>query len=132
MRRLAPIIYAIVFFDALLMFAIVPMLPDYVDALSLSKTQAGAVIGIYSAATLVVSLPAGPDRRPAGAAPDHGRRGGADDRLDAGLRRRDSFWMLLAARGGQGVASAISWTAGLAWLSYPDTARAAGRALAWR
>ena len=59
MRRLAPIIYGIVFFDALLMFAIVPMLPDYVDALSLSKTQAGAVIGIYSAATLVMSLPAG-------------------------------------------------------------------------
>src|SRR3954447_21167087 len=27
------------------------------------------------------------------------------------------FWMLLAARGGQGTASAISWTAGLAWLS---------------
>jgi len=28
-----------------------------------------------------------------------------------------SFWVLFAARGGQGISSAISWTAGLAWLS---------------
>jgi MFS family permease len=59
MRRLAPIIYAIVFFDALLLFAIVPLLPDYVSSLHLSKTQAGGAIGIYSAATLAVALPAG-------------------------------------------------------------------------
>ena len=41
------VIYPIVFFDALLMFALVPLLPDYVDALGMSKAQAGAVIGIY-------------------------------------------------------------------------------------
>ena len=50
------VIYPIVFFDALLMFALVPLLPDYVDALGMSKAQAGAVIGIYSAATLVMAL----------------------------------------------------------------------------
>ena len=55
MRRLSLTIYAIVFFDALLMFAIVPLLPDYVHTLHLSKTQAGAVIGAYSAATLVMA-----------------------------------------------------------------------------
>src|SRR6476661_8209960 len=117
MRRLPLIIYSIVFFDALLMFALVPLLPDYAHTLHLSKTQAGGVIGIYSAATLVMALPAGR----------------VADRL--GPRRitiagvalmtvstlvyafAHSFWMLLAARGGQGTASAISWTAGLAWLS---------------
>ena len=59
MRRLPLLIYAIVFFDALLMFALVPLLPHYVNTLSLSKAQAGAIIGIYSAATLVFALPVG-------------------------------------------------------------------------
>ena len=88
MRRLPPIIYAIVFFDALLMFALVPLLPDYVDQLGLTKTQAGAVIGIYSAATLVMALPAGriADRFGPRRITIAGR--GADDRLHAGLRVR--------------------------------------------
>ena len=111
------VIYPIVFFDALLMFALVPLLPDYVDALAMSKAQAGAVIGIYSAATLVMALPAG---RVAD-------RFGPRRITIAGVALMTastlvyafahSFWMLLAARGGQGTASAISWTAGLAWLS---------------
>src|SRR6478752_1242450 len=110
MRRLQMVIYPIVFFDALLMFALVPLLPDYVDALSMSKAQAGAVIGIYSAATLVMALPAG---RVAD-------RFGPRRITIAGVALMTastlvyafahSFWMLLAARGGQ-------WTAGLAWLS---------------
>jgi MFS transporter, DHA1 family, solute carrier family 18 (vesicular amine transporter), member 1/2 len=117
MRRLQMVIYPIVFFDALLMFALVPLLPDYVDALDMSKAQAGAVIGIYSAATLVMALPAG---RVAD-------RFGPRRITIAGVALMTastlvyafahSFWMLLAARGGQGTASAISWTAGLAWLS---------------
>jgi DHA1 family solute carrier family 18 vesicular amine transporter 1/2 len=129
MRRLPLIIYSIVFFDALLMFALVPLLPDYAHTLHLSKTQAGGVIGIYSAATLVMALPAGR----------------VADRL--GPRRitiagvalmtvstlayafAGSFWVLLAARGGQGVASAISWTAGLAWLSSATPPERRGRAL---
>jgi DHA1 family solute carrier family 18 vesicular amine transporter 1/2 len=40
-----------------------------------------------------------------------------------------SFWVLLAARGGQGVASGISWTAGLAWLSSQTAPDRRGRAL---
>src|SRR6478609_1631141 len=117
MRRLQMVIYPIVFFDALLMFALVPLLPDDVDALSMSKAQAGAVIGIYSAATLVMALPSG---RVAD-------RFGPRRITIAGVALMTastlvyafahSFWMLLAARGGQGTASAISWTAGLAWLS---------------
>jgi predicted MFS family arabinose efflux permease len=129
MRRLPLVIYSIVFFDALLMFALVPLLPAYAHTLHLSKTQAGGVIGIYSAATLVMALPAGR----------------VADRL--GPRRitiagvalmtvstlayavAGSFWVLLAARGGQGVASAISWTAGLAWLSSATPPERRGRAL---
>jgi MFS family permease len=129
MRRLAPIIYGSVFLDALLMFAIVPMLPDYVDALSLSKTQAGAVIGIYSAATLVMSLPAGRIADRLG--PRRITVAGVALMTVSTLAYAgaDSFWMLLAARGGQGIASGISWTAGLAWLSSQTPRERRGRAL---
>ena len=115
MRRLAPIIYAVVFFDALLMFAIVPLLPDYAGALHLSKTQAGAVIGIYSAATLAMALPAGRIADRLG--PRRITVAGVALMAISTLAYADahSFGVLLAARGGQGVASGISWTAGLAW-----------------
>ncbi len=129
MRRLAPTIYAIVFFDALLMFAIVPLLPDYVQTLHLSKTQAGAVIGAYSAATLLMALPAGRIADRIGP-----RRitiaGVALMTVSTlGYAVAGSFWVLIAARFGQGVASAISWTAGLAWLSAGTSPERRGRAL---
>lgn len=129
MRRLAPIIYAIVFFDALLLFAIVPLLPDYVTALHLSKTQAGGAIGIYSAATLAVALPAGRIADRLG--PRRITVGGVALMTLSTLAYADahSFWVLLAARGGQGVASGISWTAGLAWLSSSAPPDRRGRAL---
>ena len=117
MRRLTLTIYAIVFFDALLMFAIVPLLPDYVHTLHLTKTQAGAVIGAYSAATLVMALPAGriADRMGPRRITIAGVALMTVSTL--GYAVAGSFWVLLGARFGQGVASAISWTAGLAWLS---------------
>jgi predicted MFS family arabinose efflux permease len=117
MRRLPLVIYAIVFFDALLMFALVPLLPHYVNTLSLSKAQAGAIIGIYSAATLVFALPVGriADRVGARRITVAGVALLAVSTLAYAFA--GSFWVLLAARGGQGISSAISWTAGLAWLS---------------
>jgi MFS family permease len=129
MRRLTLTIYSIVFFDALLMFAIVPLLPDYVHTLHLTKTQAGAVIGAYSAATLVMALPAGRIADRIGP-----RRitiaGVALMTVSTlGYAVAGSFWVLLGARFGQGVASAISWTAGLAWLSAGTAPERRGPAL---
>jgi MFS transporter, DHA1 family, solute carrier family 18 (vesicular amine transporter), member 1/2 len=129
MRRLQFVIYPIVFFDALLMFALVPLLPDYVDSLGLTKSQAGAVIGVYSAATLVMAMPAG----------RIADRFGPRRITVAGVALMTvstlayafagSFWVLMAARGGQGLASAISWTAGLAWLSSGTPPERRGRTL---
>jgi predicted MFS family arabinose efflux permease/co-chaperonin GroES (HSP10) len=128
-RRLAPVIYAIVFFDALLMFALVPLLPEYARTLHLSKTQAGAVIGIYSAATLVMALPAGRVADRLG--PKRITVAGVMLMTVSTLAyvAAGSFWVLLAARCGQGIASAISWTAGLAWLSAGTPSHRRGRAL---
>lgn len=117
MRRLAPVIYAVVFFDAFLMFAIVPVLPDYARELALSKAQSGIVIGIYSGIVLVAALPIGrlSDRLGARRLTIAGVVLLAVSTVLVGLS--ESFWMLLAARAGQGLSSAISWTAALAWLS---------------
>jgi predicted MFS family arabinose efflux permease len=129
MRRLAPIVYAIAFFDALLMFAIVPLLPDYAQVLHLSKTQAGIVIGIYSGAVLVGAIPAGQiaDRLGARRITIAGVALMAVSTLVYALA--GSFWVLILARIGQGIASAISWTAALAWLSAGTAPELRGRAL---
>ena len=117
MRRLAPLIYSIVFLDALLMFAIVPLLPSYARDLGLSTTQAGIVVAVYSGTVLVAGLPAGR------AADRFGARqvtivGIALLAVSTGAYGfSHTFLALLVARMGQGVSSAISWSAGLAWLS---------------
>jgi len=129
MRRIAPVVYAIAFFDALLMFAIVPLLPDYVEVLHLSKTQAGIVIGIYSGAVLAGAIPVGrvADRFGARRITIAGVALMAVSTLVYALA--GSFWVLLLARTGQGIASAISWTAALAWLSAGTEPNQRGRAL---
>jgi DHA1 family multidrug resistance protein-like MFS transporter len=111
------LIYSIVFLDALLMFAIVPLLPSYARDLGLSTTQAGLVVAVYSGTVLIAGLPAGR------AADRFGARqvtivGIALLALSTGAYGfAHTFPALLAARMGQGVSSAISWSAGLAWLS---------------
>jgi MFS transporter, DHA1 family, solute carrier family 18 (vesicular amine transporter), member 1/2 len=122
-------VYWVVFMDALLMFAIVPLLPGYVRELHLSKTQAGLVVGIYSGAVLVGSLPVGYLAARVGA-----RRltifGVALLAVATfGCGFATSFWVLLAARVGQGLSSAVSWTAGMAWLSEASEPGSRGRVL---
>jgi predicted MFS family arabinose efflux permease len=117
------------FLDALLMFAIVPLLPAYVRELHLSKTQAGLVVGAYSGAVLVGSVPAGY------IAPRVGARRltifgvGLLAVSTFGYAFAGGFGGLLAARTGQGISSAVSWTAGLAWLSEATEPGRRGRVL---
>jgi predicted MFS family arabinose efflux permease len=116
-RRLAPLIYSIVFLDALLMFAIVPLLPSYARDLGLSTTQAGIVVAVYSGTVLVCGLPAGRAADRFGARPVT-ILGIALLAVSTGAYGfSHTFLALLLARMGQGVSSAISWSAGLAWLS---------------
>ncbi|HVG88224.1 MAG TPA: MFS transporter [Gaiellales bacterium] len=126
MRRLVPVIYAIVFLDAVLQFALVPLLPDYADELGLSKTQAGIVVATYSAVVLIAALPVGrlADRFGARRLTIFGTVLLAVSTAGFGLA--DGFATLLVARVGQGLSSAISWTAGLAWLAgaFPGERRA--------
>ncbi len=106
---------ALVFFDLVLWFAVAPLLPGWEESLSLSKAQSGIVVGAYSAAVLLASVPAGsladkfgPRRVTIGAtllfaiaAPLHAYVG--------------SFAELVSLRFAAGVFSAVSWSAALAW-----------------
>jgi MFS transporter, DHA1 family, solute carrier family 18 (vesicular amine transporter), member 1/2 len=127
---LAVVIVPVVFLDALLMLAMVPLLPAYASELGLSKAEAGVVVGAYSAAVLFSSLPVGhlADRFGARRLTIAGVVLMAFSTL--GFAFAAGFETLLLARIGQGVASAVSWTAGLAWLSSTVTSERRGTALA--
>jgi MFS family permease len=123
------VIYWVVFLDALLMFAIVPLLPQYVRDLDLTKTQAGVAVGAYSGAVLFASPIVG----------HWSARIGARRLTIFGvallavatlaLSEVTTFVGLFAVRVGQGLSSAVSWTAGMAWLSEASPARERGRVL---
>ena len=57
--RLTVLVGALVFFDLVLWFAVAPLLPGWEHSLHLSKAQSGIVVGAYSAAVLLASVPAG-------------------------------------------------------------------------
>jgi DHA1 family tetracycline resistance protein-like MFS transporter len=123
------VIYWVVFLDALLMFAIVPLLPQYARDLDLSKTQAGLAVGAYSGAVLVGSPIVG----------HWSARIGARRLTIFGvallsvatfaLAEVSSFAGLFGVRVGQGLSSAVSWTAGMAWLSEASPAGERGKVL---
>jgi predicted MFS family arabinose efflux permease len=129
MRRQPRVVYWVVFLDALLMFAIVPLLPGYVHDLHMSKTQAGLVVGIYSGAVLVGSVPVGYLAARVGARRLTIFGVALLAAATFGCAFAGSFWALLAARTGQGLSSAISWTAAMAWLSEASEPGSRGRVL---
>ena len=129
MRRTAAAVYPIVFLDSLMMFAIVPLLPAYARSLHLSTAQVGLVVAVFSAAVLVLAPPVGYLAGRIGV-----RRltifGVALLALSTlGYGAATDFWALLAARAVQGASSAISWTAGMGWLSAATPPERRGRAL---
>ena len=116
-RRFVAVILAIVFVDVFLQFAIVPLLPEFSEVAGLSKTQAGFIVAAYSGAVLLFSFPVG--RLADRVGPRKVTIFGVV-LLTAAIMLNavaTDFWSLMAVRLGQGVSSAISWTAGLAWLT---------------
>lgn len=117
MRRLLLLIYAVVFVDEMVLFALVPLVPLYRDDFGLSGFESGLLLATASAALVFGSIPGGL----------------AGDRLGArrvtlagvallalscfGQAAAPDFWSLIAARLAFGAASAIVWSAGLSWLA---------------
>jgi MFS transporter, DHA1 family, solute carrier family 18 (vesicular amine transporter), member 1/2 len=116
-RRLTVFVSVIVALDLALYSAIVPLLPQFADVHHLSKLQSGLLFGSFSFSVLLFAVPVGhlADRV--------GRKrvtvGGSVLMAvsTAGFALSESFPMLLTTRVIQGVASAIAWSAALAWLA---------------
>ena len=129
MRRLLLFVSAVVLVDSALFGVIAPLLPYYTEELGLSKTEAGVLVAAYPAGVFICSFPAG------WAVARFGPRPGAivglallaGASLVFGLARE--IVVLDAARFVQGAGSALSWTAGLAWLSRESPAKRRGELL---
>lgn len=116
MRRLFPLVAAIILVDSVFYAAITPLLPGYSDDLGLSKSAAGLLSASYAAGTLVAALPAG----------WLASRVGGRNTTVIGLALlgatsvafgfADDILLLDAARFLQGVGGACSWAGCLSWL----------------
>jgi MFS family permease len=116
MRRLLPLVSAIVLVDVMFFAAITPLLPYYAERLELSKSAAGLLAAAYPAGTLIFSLPAGWVAARVGVRPVV--LGGLLLMATASIAFgfAESGALLGVARFLQGVGSAFSWAGGLAWL----------------
>lgn len=116
-RRLTALISALIFLDMITWLSAVPLVPVWQRDLGLTDDQSGLVLGIYAFAVLFSAIPAGHLSDRIGA-----RRltliGAAVFILAApAIALAHSFETLLAVRVVQGMCSAVTWSAGLAWLA---------------
>ena len=117
MRRLFLLVAAIVLVDTMFFAALTPLLPQYADELGLSKAGAGVLAAAYPVGVLLAGIPGGFAAARFGVRPTAvaGLLVMAATTLTFGFA--DSIWLLDAARLTQGLASALAWAAGLAWLT---------------
>src|SRR3954452_10166860 len=116
MRRLFPLVAAVIMLDTMFYAAITPLLPEYADDLDLSKAAAGVLTASYAAGTLIAALPSG----------FLAARIGSRQTMVVGLALiavssvafafADSAPVLDGARFAEGVGGACAWTGGLTWL----------------
>ncbi|MEO8289708.1 MAG: MFS transporter [Gaiellaceae bacterium] len=116
MRRLLPLVSAIVLIETTFFSALAPLLPDYADALGLSQLRAGILSGAYAAGGLAAALPAGMLASRLGVRPTVllGLVTMAGTTVTFGFA--DSEAVLDAARFGQGAGSALAGAGALSWL----------------
>jgi predicted MFS family arabinose efflux permease len=121
MRRSALAILGFLFVVELTLFAILPIVPLYVDSLGLSKLQAGAVLSAAPFAVVIASIPFGMVSDRIGS-----RRvtlAAAVITVGSSLLQAfaGSFEAVLLARLLFGLGSAVAWTSALSWLSDVST-----------
>ena len=116
MRRLFPLIAAVVLVDTMFFAAVAPLLPHYSDELGLSKSAAGVLAAAYPAGTLVGALPAGWLAARVGVKPTVLLGLGLLAVTSVAFGFAENVLVLDLARFAQGLGGACSWAGGLAWL----------------
>lgn len=129
MRRIIAITGTIVFLDAMLFGAIIPLLPHFADRYDLSKLEAGLLLGAYGGGALVGGVPGGMLVSRVGP-----KRG-----VLAGLVALSLASLAFALAGGplalgiarfvQGFSSATTWAGALAWVAVSVERARRGQAL---
>lgn len=129
MRRIVALTGTVVFLDAMLFGAIIPLLPHFADTYDLSKLEAGLLLGAYGAGSLVGGIPGGLLV---------GRIGPKRGVL-AGLTVLALASLAFALSGGplalglsrfvQGISSATTWAGALAWVAVDVPRERRGQAL---
>ncbi len=117
MRRLLVLVSTVVFVDAMLFGALVPLVPGYADEFGLSKTGAGLLVASFGAGALLGGIPGGlaAARRGPKVAVVVGLALLAASSFAFALA--DGPWALGLARFVQGASSTTTWAGALAWLT---------------
>ena len=115
--RITALIGLLVFLDLALWSAITPLLSYWSRTIGMTKPQAGIISGVYSGAIVLASIPAGHMADRLGAKKVT-LAATALFALAAPLTGfADAVWEVLVLRLLQGIFSAVSWSAGIAWLA---------------
>lgn len=116
-RRLTALISALIFLDMITWLSAVPLVPVWQSEFGLTDGQAGLVLGIYAFAVLFSAIPAGHLSDRVGARRLTLIGAGVFILASPAIAIADSFALLLVVRVVQGLCSAVTWSAGLAWLA---------------
>src|SRR5256886_8082343 len=116
MRKLLPLVGAIVLVDTMFFTALTPLLPHYVDKLDLGKGGAGVLQAMYPAGLFVTAIPSGIVAARLGVKPTVLIGLSLLTATTVAFGLADSMWTVDLARFLQGTSGAFSWTGGLAWL----------------
>jgi MFS family permease len=116
-RRLLVLVSSIVFVDAMLFGALVPLVPEFADRFDLSKAGAGLLVGAFGAGALAGGIPGGLAASRLG--PRKAVVGGLLLLAAASFAfaLSGSVWALGVSRFVQGFSSTTTWAGALAWLT---------------
>jgi MFS family permease len=115
-RRLLLLVGATVFLDTVFFAALTPLLPEYADDLDLSKAGVGVLAAAYPAGALVGAIPGGMAAARFGVKPVVVTGMLLTVVTTTAFGFAEDIVVLDLARFAQGFASALTWTASLAWL----------------
>ncbi len=129
MRRLLPLVCAVVIVDTALYAALTPLLPQLRDTYDLSKSSVGTLVAAYGIGVLAGAIPGG------AVAARKGARAAVLAGLvlvalaSVGVAVAGSFELLFAGRFLQGFGSSLTWAGGLAWLALASPRGRRGQAM---